>query len=137
MNTYTLKTFLVAALFTLMISGGITAKAATLEGIVQGYGCMVIEKLCAVDRMDPRLAAEKNFVIVDKNGTYYFISNVDSSLLSENILNQVRITGDVNSKYHTVTADKLELYSNGSWHEAWSMKKEKEELDAFNYGLKL
>ncbi|MFH0727425.1 MAG: hypothetical protein V2B19_13935 [Pseudomonadota bacterium] len=134
MKSITLKTFVVAALFTLMATGGTIVQAGTLEGIVQGYGCVTVEKLCAVDRMDPRLTAERNFVVIAKDGTPYFITNVDSAILAENILNQIRITGDVNGKYKTVEADKVELFNNGRWNEVWSMKMEKEQREILNWG---
>lgn len=132
MNTLKFKSFLVALLFALMLTSGSVTQAASIEGIVQGYGCMVIQKLCAVDQNDPRAAAEKNFVIVDKDGTYYYITNIDSSLFSGKILNQARVTGIVDSKYNTVAADKLEFFSRGKWHEAWSMEKEKERRETFS-----
>jgi hypothetical protein len=134
MNTLTLKTFLVAALFALMATGGTIAQAAALEGFLQGSSCVVVEKLCATDWMDPRLAAEKSFVLVDKNGTYYFISNVDASILAGNLFNQARITGDVNNKNKAVTAEKLEIFSNGGWHEVWSMQMQNEEIQNYNIG---
>jgi hypothetical protein len=129
MNTLALKTFLVAALFTFMATGSGISQAATLEGIVQGYSCMVVEKACAVDQNDPRVAAEKNFVVIQKDGTSYFITNVDASILAQNIFNEVRVTGDINNKYKSVAADRLEFFSKGAWHEAWSMAAEQEQSD--------
>jgi len=134
----TLKKVVVAAWFAVMAASGSIAQAGTMEGVLQGYGCAVIQKLCVVDRMDPRLAAENNFVIVDTSGTPYFITNIDSSVLAGNVLNQVRISGDINNKYKTIEADKLEYLKNGQWHELWSIKMQrqmqKEEREILYWG---
>jgi hypothetical protein len=63
--------FIGSALFDLMITSGESAEAGSLEGILQGQRCMVIAKLYVANRIDPRMVAEKNFVIVDYNGDYY------------------------------------------------------------------
>ena len=133
MNTRTLKTLIVAPLFTLLLITGSITMAASIEGVVEGYhGCMVVKNICNVERNDPRVATEKNFVVVNKNGTYYFISNVDSSILSENLHNKAKVTGIVDNKYNTVKANKIEFFTNGGWHEAWSMNLDKREIDSFN-----
>lgn len=134
MNTNIKIAFLAAALFAFISIGGATVQAATLEGVVQGFGCYTNHKVCPIDRMDPHLAIEKSFVVVDKDGTYYLVSNISSGVLARNALNKVRVTGAVNSKYNSINADKLEVFKDNKWNEVWSKKAEQEEIERYNLG---
>lgn len=132
MKTLSLKTVALPVLFIFMVIGGTIAQASTIEGTLQGFQCTINQKVCPVDRLDPHLAIEKNFVLVNKDGDYYLVSNVDKSILARNVFNQLRITGNVNSKYKSVTAHEIEVFKDGAWRKTWSIQMEKEEVDAFN-----
>lgn len=110
------------------------AQAGVVEGMVQGFGCVVKEKTCPVDRLDPHVGVEKSFVIVDSSGQYYFVPNMDRTVMARNVLNKVRATGKISNKYKAVTAETFEVYRNGQWHKVWSAEMERMESEGRRMG---
>ena len=49
------------------------AMAGTVEGTVQGLTCVTQGKVCPIDQEDPMIAAEKVFVVLQKDGSFYFV----------------------------------------------------------------
>ena len=96
------------------------ALAGTVEGSVQGFNCVTQGKVCPVGQEDPMAAAERVFVVLTKDGNYYFVPNVDRAVLARRINDRVRVTGDINMKYNSITASKIEVFRNGAWDETWS-----------------
>ena len=96
------------------------ALAGTVEGSVQGFNCVTQGKVCPVGQEDPMAAAERVFVVLTKDGNYYFVPNVDRAVLARRINDRVRVTGDINMKYNSINASKIETFRNGAWDETWS-----------------
>ena len=102
------------------------ALAATVEGTVQGFQCVQVGKTCPVDKKDPVAAFEHNFVILTSSGTYYLVPNLDRAVLARHLTETVKISGTVNNKYNSVTADKVEVKKDGKWKVVWSTEMQKE-----------
>ena len=102
------------------------AMAGTVEGTIQGFHCVTMGKTCPVGKEDPVVAAERVFVVLASSGNYYFIPNLDRAILARHIAEKVRVTGTINSKYKSITADALEVYEGGKWKTVWSKKMEEE-----------
>lgn len=92
------------------------ANAATVEGTISGYTCVVLGKACPVDREDPVIAAERVFVVVKADGSYYMIPNIDRAILARHLTEKVRVEGNVDEKYKSIQAKKLEVYMASSRH---------------------
>lgn len=124
------KTALVVAAVLGLAFTGLNAWAAsvTIEGTVSGYTCVVLGKACPVDREDPVIAAERVFVVVKADGTYYMVPNIDRAILARHLTEKVRVTGTLDEKYKAVNADKLETFvaSKDSWKTVWSQAMEDE-----------
>ena len=131
------KIIMMFFVFIFLLIAGSTAQAETVEGRIQGFTCVTEEKLCFVDKYDPRLALESVFVLAGKNNTYHHVQIADSSILKRNVLKKTRITGDPIPTYKTIKAEKVEVYKEGKWREVWSLeahdweKKEWEEMQSF------
>lgn len=108
---------LIASMFAFM---PLVASAAELEGSVQGFTCVTQGKVCPAGMEDPMAAAEEVFVLLTKDNTYYFVPNVDRAVMARHINERVRITGDMNTQYNAINADKIEAYRGGSWQEVYS-----------------
>lgn len=100
----------------------------TVEGTVSGYTCVVLGKACPVDREDPVIAAEKLFVVVKADGTYYTVPNLDRAVLARHVTEKVRVTGKLDEKYRSIKADKLEAHraAREDWQTVWSQAMEDE-----------
>ena len=134
MKTLAIKAGVLAALVLFAVTGGAVAHAGMVEGTVQGFACLINDKVCPVDRLDPHVGIEKSFVIVDKSGAYYFVPNMDRSILARNILRKVRATGKVSSKYKAIMAESFHVFNKGQWQEVWSLEMERKEAAAYQMG---
>lgn len=94
--------------------------AGQIEGVVKGLNCAVRGISCPIDKQDPVVATERTFVVVTGSGTYYLVPNLDRAVLARHFDENVRLTGKVNSKYKTITADTLQVKQNGKWVTAYS-----------------
>ena len=97
---------------------GVAAMAAdtTVEGTVSGYTCVVLGKACPVDREDPVIAAEKVFVVVKADGTYYLVPNIDRAILARHLTEKVRVNGELDEKYKSIQAKSLEVFMTATSH---------------------
>jgi len=104
------------------------AADTTIEGTVSGYTCVVLGKTCPVDMEDPIIAAEKLFVIVKADGSYYLVPNLDRAILARHLTEKVRVTGALNDKYRSMNAKTLDTYgtAKGTWKTVWSLAMEEE-----------
>ena len=126
-NNISLK---IAITFILLAGTMSVAMAGTkFEGTIKGVTCFANKILCPVDRFDPIVNSERNYVIVEKDNSYHYIQNIDRFYIKRNLFNKVRITGVQNAKYKTLEAEIFEVYKNGKWREVWSLEAEEEELD--------
>lgn len=120
-----------AILTTFALWGASHAAAATLEGTVQGLNCVVYGQICAEDYLDPHITAENAFVVQSADKSYYFLTNIERSVLAGMVAKKVRVTGKHDQKYNSVLAEKIEVKSNGSYKVTWS--KEIEERKRWTY----
>lgn len=102
------------------------AAAGTVEGTVQGFTCVTLGKVCPVGREDPMIAAERVFVVLTKEGSYYFVPNLDRGVLARHINQMVRVTGDVSAQYPSIRATKLEALRKGAWKTTWTARWQEE-----------
>lgn len=87
----------------------LAANADTIEGKLPGLHCASEGRACPTNKLDPHLAIEVEFVVQQPGGTYYFIPNLDRAIKARYVLDDVRVSGDLNTQYKTVRADKLEI----------------------------
>ena len=61
-----------------------------------------------IDNLDPHLTLEPDFVLLLDNGNCYLLPNVGRIVKVKYVHKSVKITGDLNSKYMSIDADKFE-----------------------------
>jgi len=96
------------------------ALAGSVEGSIQGYHCVTMGKVCPVGKEDPMISVERVFVVLTKGGSYYFVPNLDRAILARHLGEVVRVSGKVNAKFKSITANKLETFKKGAWKTAWT-----------------
>lgn len=94
--------------------------AATVEGSIQGFNCVTEGKTCPIGQEDPMIATERVFVLYSGDDKYLFVSNLDRAILSRHINQRVRVTGEINEKYRSITAESFEVFRDGQWVTTWS-----------------
>lgn len=122
------KTIIYTLLFAGMSLIPIFANAAdVIEGKMNGIRCSTEGDTCPIDRLDPHLALEPDFVVQQPDGQYYLIVNLDRAVKARYVLDDVRVTGDVNSRYNAVNAHKLEVKKGGSYKTVWTLELQERE----------
>ena len=109
----------------------LVASAGTIEGSVQGFQCVTQGITCPVGQEDPMAAAEDVFVVLssDVNGKFYFVPNVNRTVLARHINERIKVTGNVSKKYDSIKAKKIEIFKNGVWVLVWTQKLQEDVYD--------
>ena len=104
----------------LMVSALVAnAGMATITGKMTGYTCLTRGYICPIDKADPMINLEKDFVVVTAKGDYYFLPNITVGLKARHALEVVTVTGDLNPKYKsimvkTISVGGKEVYSKAA-----------------------
>jgi hypothetical protein len=104
-----------------------SANAATIEGKLNGAHCALEGDTCPIDRLDPHIALEQDFVVQQPNGDYYFIINLDRGVKARYVLEDVKVTGEVNEKYSSIQAQELAIKREGDYKTVWSEEQQRRE----------
>ena len=110
---------LIAALAIIFVSQASAADEVTIEGTIQGYNCITTKKICATDKNDPWLETENVLALYTKDSDFYLVSNMSRDSLKVHTNEIVRITGEVDPKYKSMNASKLEVLEDGTWEKKW------------------
>ena len=97
-------------------------KKTTLEGKMNGLNCAINGILCPIDKADPLIALETDFVLSLPDGTFYLLPNVDRAVKARVILETVAVTGTVDTQYKSIQVEKLEAKRNGQLKLIWSQR---------------
>lgn len=128
MNTKTLVNMLATS--TILISPLVAHSEDSFTGRIVGYDCTHQQRDCAVDRRDPRLALERNFILVVNDSEYYLLPNLSRDTKIRHLLQKVTVKGTLNKKYHSINVHELIAENRkGKKSTAWSM--------AMDHNLKL
>ena len=100
--------------------------AGQVSGTIQGYSCVTQGKACPIGKEDPLVAIERVFVLKTSGQAFYFIPNVDRAVLARHLLEEVRVIGELNKKYKSITAKEIKAKRRGKWRIVWSIDWEKE-----------
>ncbi len=93
----------------------ILANADTITGKVTGLTCLVQGFICPIDKADPMINLEKDFVVVTASGDYYFLSNIGLGLKGKYALETIEVTGDVNKKYKSINVKSIKYKGKVVW----------------------
>lgn len=111
----TKKYFFILGLLVLLLVPALVANAETITGKLEGLTCLVQGYICPIDKADPMINLEKDFVVVTASGNYYFLTNIGLGLKARHALEVVEVTGDVNPKYKTVMVKTLKVGGRVVW----------------------
>jgi hypothetical protein len=121
--------FLLGVLALLLVPVLANAEMKTVTGKVTGLTCLVQGFICPVDKADPMINLEKDFVIVTATGEYYTMTNIGLGLKGKYALDTIEVTGDVNAKYKSINVKTITYKGKV----VWSAALEKEMENKFPY----
>ena len=108
----------------------VTAKTAnTFDGWMQGFNCVAHGHKCPVDRLDPHLTLEPDFVLLLNDGDYFLLPNIGRIVKARYVHKPIRVIGDVNPKYKSIDVDQLQVKEGNSFKTVWSKKMMMEEWE--------
>ncbi len=102
---------------------------AIIQGTVQGYNCITQGKTCPIGMEDPLAATEAVFVVLTPDKKFYFVPNLDRTVMARHVNEQVRISGDLDPNRSLIRAQKLEIFKNGQWITVWTPQMERLLMD--------
>ncbi len=106
----------------LLLSGLLVASfglhAETLTGKLNGHDCAERGTACPVDRLDPHVTLEADFVLQVASGEYYFLPNVPRDIKVRHVLETATVEGQVNRKYNAITVDSVSVGGKEVWSQA-------------------
>ena len=119
-----MKTISTVSVLLLLVLVPVWAMAGQVEGTIQGFTCVTQGKVCPIDREDPLVAATRVFVVNTSGHNYYLVPNLDRAILARYLNKKVRVVGNVNAKYKSITARSFEVWRNGNWKTVWTKEME-------------
>ena len=112
------QTLLPAVLLVVFLLIPLVVNAETIKGKLEGLTCLLKGYICPLDKADPMINLEKDFVVVTADGKYYFLSNIGLGLKARHALEVVEATGKINPKYNSMTVDTLSVGGKEVWSKA-------------------
>ena len=113
-----IKKMLPAVLLVVFLLIPLVVNADTIKGKMEGLSCLLKGYLCPLDKADPMINLEKDFVLVTADGKYYYLSNIGLGLKARHALEVVEATGKINPKYNSMTVDTLSVGGKVVWSKA-------------------
>lgn len=94
------------------------AKMDTVTGKINGHTCAHSGHTCPLSKLDPHLQLESAFVLQQRDGSYYFLSNVPRITAARYALQMATVKGDVNNKLRVILVDELLIDGKVIWSPA-------------------
>ncbi len=117
--------FLLGVLALLLVPVLANAEMMTVTGKVTGLTCLVQGFICPLDKADPMINLEKDFVVVTASGEYYFLSNIGLGLKGKYALETIEVTGNVNNKYKSIEVQTIKFKGKVVWSKTMEDEMEK------------
>lgn len=94
--------------------------AASFTGFLNSHSCATEGTKCPVDRLDPHIALEADFVLDKGDGDYYFLPNISRDIKVRYILNDVQVEGEKHKRYNSINVSELKVKKGDEWKTVWS-----------------
>ncbi len=109
------QTLVPAVLLVLFLLIPMIVNAETVKGKIEGLTCLLKGYICPIDKADPVINLEKDFVLVTADGKYYYLSNIGLGLKAKYFLETVEVNGTVNKKYSAINVDTMTVKGKVVW----------------------
>ncbi len=109
------QTLVPAVLLVIFLLIPMIVNAETVKGKIEGLTCLLKGYICPIDKADPVINLEKDFVLVTADGKYYYMSNIGLGLKAKYFLDTVEVSGTVNKKYSAINVDTMTVKGKVVW----------------------
>ena len=92
----------------------------TVAGTINGLRCVTDGLKCPVDAADPVIETLADFVLEAGGEDYFYLHNVAIEVKESLVLEQVRVTGEVNRRYRSMDVQRIEVEKNGEFKTVWT-----------------
>ena len=129
MSTVEIRTLLASAC---LLVGFFTQPPAanaveTVSGKINGLHCITEERWRPVDKLDPHLVLEPDFVLQTADGNYFFLPNMRRETKMRYVLERVQVIGTLNKKYKAIEVDEIRVKKGDAYQTVWSPEMERKE----------
>ncbi|MCU7843083.1 MAG: hypothetical protein KZQ93_04505 [Candidatus Thiodiazotropha sp. (ex Monitilora ramsayi)] len=107
-----------AALFALPL----TLSAETITGKINGHECAHHGASCPVEKLDPHIALESDFVLMLDNGDYAFLPNLSRDIKVRYVLDTVQIEGKKHPRFNSIKVDIFRVKQGDKFVTVWTQK---------------
>lgn len=118
--------FSLTLLLSILLLLPLSAYAETIEGKLNGLQCAISGYVCPIDKKDPMVALEADFVVQTGPEEWYLIPNIDRAIKARYVLEDVVVTGQVDPQYRSINADTLQVKQNGTLKTVWSQQEQEQ-----------
>ncbi|MCU7875901.1 MAG: hypothetical protein KZQ84_03720 [Candidatus Thiodiazotropha sp. (ex Lucinoma borealis)] len=108
----------VAALFAMPLS----LSAETITGKINGHECAHHGASCPVEKLDPHIALESDFVLMMDNGEYTFMPNLSRDIKVRYVLDTVQVEGKKHPKFNAIKVDIFRVKQGDKFVTVWTQK---------------
>ncbi len=108
----------------------LNVSAASFTGKLNGHGCAHEGTSCPVDRLDPHVTLEQDFVLITSSGDYYFLPNLSRDTKVRYVLQDVQVMGEKHARYNSIKVSELQVKKGGGWKTIWSPELQRNEWQA-------
>lgn len=130
MNSVQMKSsFTLTIALTTLLMLPLMVNAATITGKINGFECAVAGKVCPIDKLDPHITLESDFVLQEPDGTFYLLPNVPRDIKVRYVLEEVQVTGDLNEKYKSIRVEEFRVKRDGAYKTVWSQAMQREQFE--------
>jgi hypothetical protein len=113
-------------LATALSSGMAMAEMGTITGKINGHTCAHSGHTCPISSLDPHLQLEAAFVLQQKDGSYFFLSNLPRVTAARYALKMATVKGTINKKTKSIMVDQLLINGKVIWSQAMADKAREE-----------
>lgn len=100
---------------------GLTSAADTVEGTLNGLLCAQRGFICPIEDLDVVVSLESDFVVMQTDGKYTLIPNVDRAVKARHMLENVKVIGRKHPRYNSIVASEFQVeQADGSYKTTWS-----------------
>ncbi len=94
--------------------------AASVTGKIVGRHCAEAGTVCPVDRLDPHIQLEKDFVLVQPDGHVWLLPNISRDLKVRHVLDSVEVTGAATADGRAIQVDEFRVKTADGYVTVWS-----------------
>ena len=106
------------------VSPFVVSATQSVTGQIVGHQCAHHGKTCPVDKLDPHIVLETDFVLVKGQDQYYFLRNLPRDTKVRYALETVTVKGNIDDKYNSIDVRELYTSEDAGGKRVWSKEEQ-------------